>query len=200
MDEVVVRSIMFIILKAFTYYFVTLQIQIFDSSAYKRYIDKDFKKFIDMADTKGESIIWRMNNKKIEKIKQHESENVKMNDMLENLKSILRKWSNQYQQEEPDQPTPAEDDLKVGQIGAKPNNASLLGKAGRDSFKEEFKGSTQTHRDLIDDLGGTLRNDKNLKFQALGISIKPQGNQDALLKKSFSKLPPSNSFRNSEAR
>jgi hypothetical protein len=100
-DEVVVRSIMFIILKAFTYYFVTLQIQIFDSTAYQRYIDKDFRKFIDMADTKGNSIIWRMNNRKIEKIKQYESENVKMNDMLDNLKTILKKWSTQYNQETP---------------------------------------------------------------------------------------------------
>lgn len=101
-DEVVVRSIMFIILKAFTYYFVTLQIQIFDSNAYKRYIETDFKKFIDMADTKGTSILWRNNNRKIEKIKQHESENAKMNDMLENLKAILRKWSHQYNQETTD--------------------------------------------------------------------------------------------------
>ena len=52
-----------------------------------------------MADTKGTSILWRMNNRKIEKIKQHESENAKMNDMLENLKTILRKWSNQYNPE-----------------------------------------------------------------------------------------------------
>ena len=29
---------MFMILKAFTYYFVTMQIQIFDSTAYKEYI------------------------------------------------------------------------------------------------------------------------------------------------------------------
>jgi hypothetical protein len=41
-DEMVVRNIMFIILKAFTYYFVTLQIQIFESTAYKKYKKKDF--------------------------------------------------------------------------------------------------------------------------------------------------------------
>lgn len=69
MDEVVVRSIMFIILKAFTFYFVTLQIQIFDSYAYKNYIQKDFQRHIDMADTKGSSIIWRINNQKIEQIR-----------------------------------------------------------------------------------------------------------------------------------
>ena len=39
----VVRSIMFIILKAFTFYFVTLQIQIFNSAAYKRYVKKNLK-------------------------------------------------------------------------------------------------------------------------------------------------------------
>lgn len=61
---------MFIILKAFTYYFVTLQIQIFDSTAYKEFISKDFKKFIDMADTKGMSIIWKLNNEKIQKIRE----------------------------------------------------------------------------------------------------------------------------------
>ena len=83
---------MFIILKAFTYYFVTTQIQIFESTAYKEYIKKDFKRFIDMADTKGTSIIWRLNNEKIEKIKLQEQENSKMNEMLENLKQILKKW------------------------------------------------------------------------------------------------------------
>jgi hypothetical protein len=51
-DEMVVRNIMFIILKALyvfllllvgvTYYFVTLQIQIFDSTAYKKYKENDF--------------------------------------------------------------------------------------------------------------------------------------------------------------
>lgn len=69
MDEMVVRNIMFIILKAFTYYFVTLQIQIFDSTAYKKYKEKDFKKYKDMAETKGMAIIWRMNNLKIQKIR-----------------------------------------------------------------------------------------------------------------------------------
>lgn len=56
---------MFIILKAFTYYFVTLQIQIFNSTAYKRYIRRDFQKFKNMAETKGMGIIWRHNNMKI---------------------------------------------------------------------------------------------------------------------------------------
>lgn len=91
-DETVVRSIMFIVLKVFTYYFVTLQIQIFDSTAYKKYIVKDFQRFIDMADTKGTSIIWRMNNDKVAKIRAHEQENLKMNDMLANLKAILKNW------------------------------------------------------------------------------------------------------------
>ena len=95
-DEMVVRSIMFIILKTFTYYFVTLQIQIFDSTAYKQYIQKDFKRFIDMADTKGTSIIWRINNDKIQKIRHQEQEIFKMNSMLDNLKRILKKWQFQY--------------------------------------------------------------------------------------------------------
>ena len=92
-DEMVVRSIMFIILKVFTYYFVTLQIQIFDSTSYKEYIKKDFMRFINMADTKGMAIIWRMNNLKIEQIREHEQESLKMNEMLDNLKKILKKWS-----------------------------------------------------------------------------------------------------------
>ena len=95
-DEVVVRSIMFIVLKTFTYYFVTLQIQIFDSTAYRQYIDKDFQRYIDMADTKGNSIIWRINNDKVQEIRQQEQEIFKMNSMLENLKHILKKWQFQY--------------------------------------------------------------------------------------------------------
>ena len=95
-DEMVVRSIMFIILKAFTYYFVTLQIQIFASTAYKKYIKKDFQKVKDMAETKGMGIIWRNNNMKIQQIKQQEQENHKMNDMLANLKRILKNWQAQY--------------------------------------------------------------------------------------------------------
>lgn len=71
-DEMVVRSIMFIVLKTFTYYFVTLQIQIFDSTAYRQYIDKDFQRYIEMADTKGNSIIWRINNEKVQEIRQQE--------------------------------------------------------------------------------------------------------------------------------
>ena len=88
----VVRNIMFIILKAFTYYFVTLQIQIFESTAYKEYKKKDFQKYKDMAETKGMAIIWRMNNLKIQKIKHQEEESNKMNDMLSNLKRILKNW------------------------------------------------------------------------------------------------------------
>jgi len=91
-DEMVVRSIMFIILKAFTYYFVTLQIQIFNSTAYKRYLRRDFQKFKNMAETKGMGIIWRHNNMKIQKLKQQEQENDKMNDMVSNLKRILKNW------------------------------------------------------------------------------------------------------------
>jgi hypothetical protein len=60
---------MYIILKAFTYLFVTLQIQIFSSSAYKKYVKKDMVKFIDMAETKGMSIRMRFNNEKIDQIK-----------------------------------------------------------------------------------------------------------------------------------
>ena len=45
-----------------------------------------------MAETKGMAIIWRMNNLKIQKIKQQEEENNKMNDMLSNLKRILKNW------------------------------------------------------------------------------------------------------------
>lgn len=92
----VVRSIMFIILKTFTYYFVTLQIQIFDSTAYRLYIKKDFQGYINMADTKGTSIIWRINNEKVQAIRQQEQEIFKMNSMLENLKHILKKWQFQY--------------------------------------------------------------------------------------------------------
>ena len=88
----VVRNIMFIILKAFTYYFVTLQIQIFESSAYKKYKKKDFQLYKDMAETKGMAIIWRTNNLKILKIKQQEEENSKMNEMLSSLKRILKNW------------------------------------------------------------------------------------------------------------
>ena len=60
---------MYIILKAFTYLFFTLQIQIFSSSAYKKYVKKDMVKFIDMAETKGMSIRMRFNNEKIDQIK-----------------------------------------------------------------------------------------------------------------------------------
>lgn len=41
-NEAFTRSIIFIILKTITYFFVTLQIQIFSSTAYKVYIKKDF--------------------------------------------------------------------------------------------------------------------------------------------------------------
>lgn len=68
-EEAFTRSIIFIILKTFTYFFVTLQIQIFSSTAYKRYIKKDLVKFIDMAETKGMSIRMKFNNEKIAKIK-----------------------------------------------------------------------------------------------------------------------------------
>lgn len=57
------------ILKAFTYFFVALSINIFDSTAYKIYMKRDFKKFIDMAELKGKSIRMKFNNEKIEKIK-----------------------------------------------------------------------------------------------------------------------------------
>lgn len=89
-----------------------------------------------MADTKGNSMIWRMNNRKIEKIKQHEQENVKMNDMLDNLKAILRKWSNQYNQETPTE----QEDQKIGQIGLQKqqNSASIVGSNNKSSFKEDF--------------------------------------------------------------
>ena len=69
-DEMVVRNFMFIVLKAFTYYFVTLQIQIFESTAYKEYKKKDFQNYKDMAETKGMAIIWSMKNLKMQKIKQ----------------------------------------------------------------------------------------------------------------------------------
>jgi hypothetical protein len=45
-----------------------------------------------MAETKGMGIIWRHNNMKIQKIKKQDQENNKMNDMLENLKRILKNW------------------------------------------------------------------------------------------------------------
>jgi len=68
-NEAVARSIIFIVLKTFTYFFVTSQIQIFSSTAYKRYVKKDLVKYIDMAETKGMSIRMKFNNEKIEKIR-----------------------------------------------------------------------------------------------------------------------------------
>jgi hypothetical protein len=62
----------YIILKAFTYYFVTLQIQVFSAKAYKEYIDKDFKNYLGMAESKGKAIMWRINNFKIKKIREQQ--------------------------------------------------------------------------------------------------------------------------------
>ena len=45
-----------------------------------------------MAETKGVAIMWRYNNEKIEKIKQQQKENNKMDGMLKNLKIVLTKW------------------------------------------------------------------------------------------------------------
>jgi hypothetical protein len=64
-SEVANKSLIYIILKAFTYYFVTLQIQVFESKAYHKYMNKDFKKYTDMAEEKGRASMWRANNFKI---------------------------------------------------------------------------------------------------------------------------------------
>lgn len=45
-----------------------------------------------MAQKKGQAIMWRFNNEKIEKIKQQQNEKNKMDDMLKNLKKVLTKW------------------------------------------------------------------------------------------------------------
>jgi len=68
-SEVANKSLIYIILKAFTYYFVTLQIQVFESKAYQKYMNKDFKKYIDMAEEKGRANIWRANNLKINQLR-----------------------------------------------------------------------------------------------------------------------------------
>lgn len=45
-----------------------------------------------MAGTKGVSIRMRFNNEKIEKIKQQQFEKKKMDDMLNKLKKLIKKW------------------------------------------------------------------------------------------------------------
>lgn len=52
-NSVTSKGITYITLKAFTFFFVILQIQIFGSRAYRRYMKKDFTRFIAMAETKG---------------------------------------------------------------------------------------------------------------------------------------------------
>jgi protein associated with RNAse G/E len=61
-NEVSAKSLIYILLKAFTYYFVTLQIQVFEAKTYKLYIQKEFKKYLSMAEYKGKAILWRFNN------------------------------------------------------------------------------------------------------------------------------------------
>ena len=41
----------------------------FESKAYQKYMNKDFKKYIDMAEEKGRANMWRANNFKINQIR-----------------------------------------------------------------------------------------------------------------------------------
>jgi|LauGreDrversion4_2_1035121.scaffolds.fasta_scaffold12084_7 hypothetical protein len=45
-----------------------------------------------MASTKGRALMWRFNNEKVIKIKQHLFEQDKMDEMLENFKKVLKQW------------------------------------------------------------------------------------------------------------
>ena len=55
-------------------------------------MNKDFKKYINMAEEKGRAKMWRANNLKIKQIRNQQQEKNKMDDMLKNLKKVLTKW------------------------------------------------------------------------------------------------------------
>ena len=55
-------------------------------------MNKEFKKYIDMAEEKGRANMWRANNFKINQIRTQQQEKNKMDDMLKNLKKVLTKW------------------------------------------------------------------------------------------------------------
>jgi hypothetical protein len=57
---------------------------------------KDFRRSLSLAALKGRALAWRFNNIKIEKIKQQQAEQDKMDDMLRDLKAVLRKWHSRH--------------------------------------------------------------------------------------------------------
>jgi len=134
MKEVTAKSITYIILKAFTFYFVTLQIQIFGSTAYDKYRKRDFTHFIEMAEKKGKAIMWRENNDKIQKIKQQQSEKGKMDGMLKNLKKVLTKWQSHLNQDLDQQMQVAFDQEPSRDSFVKKNPPKGLFKSKRDSI------------------------------------------------------------------
>ncbi len=86
------QSLVYIFLKAVTFYLVSLQIQVFESQSYHKYMKEDFRKYQLLAQDKGEANIKRMNNLKIQKIREQQIEQHKMDDMLKSLKQFLTQW------------------------------------------------------------------------------------------------------------
>lgn len=73
---------MYIVLKAFTFFLVEIQIQIFISETYKIFVLKDMAKLLSLAFAKGECITYRFNNIKLKKIAKQQKEKKIIYDML----------------------------------------------------------------------------------------------------------------------
>lgn len=73
---------MYMVLKALTYFFVEIQIQIFISETYKIFVKKDMAKLLNLAYTKGECITYRFNNIKLKNVAKQQKEKKIIHDML----------------------------------------------------------------------------------------------------------------------
>lgn len=95
--EVNTANVVYILLKAFTYFLVSLQIQIFNAKTYKeKFVKKDLEKFLDQAQTKGLCITYKFNNYKLQKLAEKQHNKKEMENSLVELKRKLKNWQKLY--------------------------------------------------------------------------------------------------------
>ena len=113
-----VHNMVFIILKCFIFLFCSLQHEIFNCSAYWKFIDKKVHRiYLGLAEIKAQSYVFLMNNIKLRKISKNQQEKNKIVTLIGTIQDKLKeqdfvKRPHKMETEVPEEKKEAEKDEK----------------------------------------------------------------------------------------